>query len=158
MSSSFKLRSGNSVPFKQMGASPLKAEGPTGAGDRAPMVGSARRGRGYEKSSAAQMKGSPTKQIQHVLKGIKYLTKYGKKGFAKLKNWGKETKKVTPKKVKYEKPIPTSETYIGKNRRLHPQSREMVYPTHSGPKTTNPNFISNQANWLKQTQKYWLGK
>jgi len=122
MDSSFKLRSGNSVPFKQMG------------------------------STLPQAGDSPLKQWA---KGFQLAAKYGPKIAKKVKGLFSKAKPPKPPKPKPTKPnlVPT-----GTGGTIHPQSGEYVMRSSGNVKTTNPYFIRNQADWLKQTQKYWLGK
>ena len=128
---------------------PIKMGGPPGAGDRDHMLGSARRGRGYEKSSPAEMKSSPAKQVAPLIKGAVKAAKYIKDVFT----LSKKSKKYVHKPMPHRK-LKKTETKL----HTHPQTGKVVFPKHGRSRTTNPNFIRNQAERLKNTQKYWFGK
>ena len=121
------------------------------------MPGTSKKGGGLTVGSPYKMKGSPMQRnfgVESPLKGPLGILKAYKaakwvgKGIKKLLKMKKKKKSIDTFKIpKLEK--------TGTKMQMHPQSGKGVYPKHGKPKTTNPNFIRNQAEWLKQTQKYW---
>ena len=126
---------------------PIQMGGPTGAGDRDHMLGSAERGRGYEKSSPAEMKSSPTKQILPIIKAAGKATKWVAK-HAKLirkhipKPRLKKPPKVNPAKSPKVNPAKTSE---GK----YAEFTKEISNNPKLSKTYNELFIKNMNKYYK---------